>query len=129
MKLRIYGDSVRLRLKRGEVSRVAAGESIVEETHLPGSVLSYCLEVSENEPITATFSGGKLVVTVPKTDAEKWANSDAVSLLAEQSLPDAGTLSLLIEKDFTCLAPGHHRDCSDDEDTFPHPESAKSSIM
>jgi Na+-transporting NADH:ubiquinone oxidoreductase subunit NqrA len=47
MKLRIRGDSIRLRLKVSEVDRIAAGESIVEETHFPDSVLTYRLEVSE----------------------------------------------------------------------------------
>jgi len=123
MKLRIYGDSIRLRLKVNEVSRIAAGESIVETTRLPGSVLIYSLEVSETAGFSATFSDGKLVVTLPKVDAEKWASSDEVSLLSEQPLAGAGTLSLLVEKDFTCLEPGHHRDCMDDEDTFPHPSA------
>ena len=27
----------------------------------------------------------------------------------------------MIEKDFSCLEPEHHRDSEDDEDTFPHP--------
>ncbi len=40
MKLRIRGDSIRLRRKRGEVAQVAAGKSIAEETHFPGSVLT-----------------------------------------------------------------------------------------
>lgn len=123
MKLRICGDSIRLRLKISEVNRIAAGESIVETTHLPDSTLTYCLEVSETGGIAATFSDGKLVVTLPKADAEKWASTDEVSLLSEQPLTEVGTLSLLIEKDFTCLEPGHHRDCVEDEDTFPHPSA------
>jgi hypothetical protein len=123
MKLRICGDSIRLRLKIGEVERIAAGESIVETTHLPDSKLTYGLEVSENGGMAATFSDGKLIVTLPKADAKQWASSDEVSLASEQSLADACTLSLLVEKDFTCLEPGHHRDCVDDEDTFPHPSA------
>ena len=123
MKLRIYGDSIRLRLKINEVSRIATGESIVETTRLPDSELIYSLEVSETDGFSATFSDGKLVVTLPKADAEKWASTDEVSLLSEQPLADGGTLSLLVEKDFTCLEPGHHRDCVDDEDTFPHPSA------
>ena len=123
MKLRICGDSIRLRLKVSEVDRIAAGESIVEATHIPGSMLTYCLEVSENGGIAATFGDGRLVVTAPKAAVEKWARTDEVSLVSEQELADAGTISLLIEKDFTCLEPGHHRDCVDDEDTFPHPSA------
>jgi len=123
MKLRISGDSIRLRLKISEVDRIAAGESIVEKTHLPDSTLTYSLKMSETEGFSATFRDGKLVVTLPKADAEKWASTDEVSLLSKQPLVDAGKLSLLIEKDFTCLEPGHHRDCMDDEDTFPHPSA------
>ena len=123
MKLRICGDSIRLRLKISEVERIAAGESLVEETHLPDSVLTYCLEVSENGGMAATFSDGKLVVTLPKSDAETWASTNEVSLHSEQPLADAGTLSLLVEKDFTCLEPGHHRACMDDDDTYPHPSA------
>ena len=123
MKLRIRGDSVRLRLKVSEVNRIAAGESIVEQTHFPNSVLTYRLEASENGDSTTSFKDGNLVVRLPRADLEKWAGSETVSLSSEQNVADAGTLSLLIEKDFECLAPGHHRDCEDDENTFPHPNA------
>lgn len=123
MKLRIRGDSIRLRLKVGEVSRVAAGESIVEQTHFPDSVLTYRLEASVNGDTTTSFRDGNLVVQLPRADLEEWAGSDSVSLCIEQDVADAGSLSLLVEKDFECLAPGHHRDCTDDEDTFPHPNA------
>jgi len=123
MKLRIRGDSIRLRLKVSEVSRIAAGERLTEKTHFPGSVLTYCLEVSENRSIETTFSDGNLIVRLPRPDVEEWAGSDQVSLVSEQELDGAGALSLLIEKDFQCLEPGHHRDCADDEDTFPHPSA------
>ena len=121
MKLRICGDSVRLRLKRGEVDQLAAGTSIVQQTHFPGAVLTYRLDVSENSGISATFDNGSLVISLPKSKVLDWASSDEVSLHAEQELSGSGALSLLIEKDFKCLEPGHHRDCEDDEDTFPHP--------
>ena len=123
MKIRIRGDSVRLRLKRSEVVQLAAGTGIVEETHFPGAVLTYRLDVSENSGISATFDNGSLVISLPKSKVLDWASSDEVSLHAEQELSGSGALSLLIEKDFKCLEPGHHRDCEDDEDTFPHPRA------
>jgi len=123
MKLRIRGDSLRLRLKRGEVDQIAAGSSIVEETHFPGSVLTYRLDISENHDISASFDRGSLVISLPKSKVSDWADSDEVSLSAEQKLTGAGSLSLLIEKDFSCLEPGHHREGADDEDTFPHPST------
>ena len=121
MKLRIRGDSLRLRLKRSEVDRLAAGTSIVEETHFPGAVLTYRLDVSENSGISATFDNGTLLISLPKSKVLDWASTDEVSLFEEQNLPGSDSLSLLIEKDFKCLEPGHHRDCEDDEYTVPHP--------
>jgi len=128
MKLRIRGDSMRFRLKRGEVDQLAAGISIVEETHLPGAVLTYRLDVSENNSISATFDNGSLAVSLPKSRVLGWSNSDEVSLFAEQKLSGSNSLSLLIEKDFKCLEPGHHRDCEDDEDTFPHPAAQSTGV-
>jgi hypothetical protein len=121
MKLRIRGDSMRLRLKRSEVDRLAAGTSIVEKTHFPGAALTYRLDVSEDNHFSASFNDGTLLVSLPESDVLDWASSDEVSLHAEQELSGSGALSLLIEKDFKCLEPGHHRDCEDDEDTYPHP--------
>lgn len=123
MKLRIRGDNLRLRLKRGEVEQLAAGTSIVEETHFPDAVLICRLDVSENSDISATFSNGSLAVSLPKSRVLAWASTDEVSLFAEQKVSGSDSLSVLIEKDFKCLEPGHHRDCEDDEDTFPHPNA------
>ena len=121
MKLRIRGNSIRLRLKRGEVEQIAAGTSIAEETRFPDSVLTYRLDVSEDGDMSASFDNGNLVVSLPKSRVQDWAGTDDVSLYAEQKRSGTGSLSLLIEKDFKCLESGHHRDCEDDEDTFPHP--------
>jgi hypothetical protein len=123
MKLRILGDSMRLRLKRSEVDQLAAGASIVEETHFPGSVLTYRLDVADNNSFSASFDDSILSIQLPRSRVLDWAATDEVSLIAEQKLSGSDSLSLLIEKDFKCLEPGHHRDCSDDEDTFPHPSA------
>ena len=127
MKLRIRGDTIRLRLKRSEVDRIAAGTSIVEETHFPDSVLTCRLDVSDNNDIAASFDNGSLVVSLPKSKIPDWAGTDEVSLHAVQDLSGTAPLTLLIEKDFSCLEPGHHRDCEDDEDTFPHPSAQSGS--
>lgn len=124
MKLRIRENTIRLRLKRSEVDQLAAGKSIAEKTHFPGSVLTYSLDVIDGGPVSASFDQGKLAVSLPMSDVQHWASTDEVSIVAEQSAGDAGALSLLIEKDFQCLAPGHHRPDEDDVDTFPHPQAA-----
>lgn len=126
MKLRIRGDTLRLRLKRAEVEQLAIGTSIVEETHFPDAVLTYRVDVAETDTISASFAKGTLAVSLPRSKVVDWASTSEVSLYAEQPLPGSGTMSLLIEKDFTCLEPGHHRDCDDDADTFPHPHAHSS---
>ncbi len=118
MKLRIRGDSVRLRLKKSEVEAIGAGRSVVEQTRFPGSVLIYRLDVTNDESVSADFSQGELAIRLPRAAAANWAGADEVSLLG-----DTGGLSVLVEKDFQCLAPGHHRPDEDDEDTYPHPEA------
>lgn len=124
MKVRIRGDSIRLRLKRGEVDQLLAGTSITEETHFPNAVLTSSLTVSGKSDIAASFDNSNIVVSVPRSKVKDWANSDEVSMYAEQHVDNAGTLTLLIEKDFSCLEPGHHRECEDDVDTFPHPSAS-----
>jgi hypothetical protein len=123
MKLRIRGNSIRLRLKRGEVDSLARGTRLVEETQFPGSTLSYSLGLSDSDDMLANFDNGSIVISMPREIIPEWADTDRVSLYSELKLPDAGTLSVLVEKDFSCLEPGHHRDCDDDADTYPHPSA------
>jgi len=124
MKLRIRGNSIRLRLKRGEVEQIAEGKSIVEETHFPTSVLTYRVDVSENDDIAAAYEDGNIMLGLPAAKVADWVNSDEVSLMATQVLAGGANLTLLVEKDFACLDPGHGRDHEDDADTYPHPSAA-----
>ena len=123
MKLRLRGNSIRLRLKRGEVGRLAAGKTLVEETQLPGSTLSYSLCLSDNDDMLASFDNGSIAISMPKEIIPEWADTDLVSLYSVITLPDDSQLVVLVEKDFSCLEPGHHRDCDDDADTYPHPSA------
>jgi len=124
MKLRIRGNNLRLRLKRNEVDQMAAGQSVVEETQFPGGALGYRLDVTDGEKIQANLVECNVVIRLPASMVAGWATTDEVTLMAEQDLPGGASLSLLIEKDFSCLEPGHGRDCDDDADTFPHPRAA-----
>lgn len=123
MKLRIRENTIRLRLKRSEVDQIASGQSIVEQTQFPHSVLTYRLDVSDGGPCSANFENDSLTIRLPISDVRRWAGSNEVSIVSEQQTGDSGVLSLLIEKDFQCLAPGHHRPDEDDSDTFPHPKA------
>jgi hypothetical protein len=123
MKLRIRGDSIRLRLTVGEVERIRSGKRVTETTHFPGAAMSYSVEVADIESAEARFEDSSLTVSLPRQQGIDWAGSDTVSLFAEQDLGEDGKLALLVEKDFKCLAPGEHRHEADDADTFPHPNT------
>lgn len=123
MKLRVRGNSIRLRLKRNEVERLVAGHKLIEETDFPASAFSYSLELSDKEDMEANFESGSIAVSMPREIIPEWADTDLVTLYSEQKLSGDGMLEILVEKDFSCLEPGHHRNCEDDEDTYPHPSA------
>ncbi|MBC7783637.1 MAG: hypothetical protein H7144_07335 [Burkholderiales bacterium] len=118
MKLRIQGNSIRLRLTRSEVDRLVQDGSVAERTGFPGdSALAYRLRAlpALRSP-TAGFDGLELLVCVPIKLIETWVTTEQVSIEANIPNGTPGGLSLLIEKDFACLLPR-----GDDEDSFPNP--------
>ena len=125
MKLRIHGNSVRLRLGRSEVDRLLSAGQVREHTAFgpePSHRLTYVLEVSDDAAdVRAELRGPDLTVTLPTRIARRWATTDEVGIEAEQDVGggvSGEVLRLVIEKDFQCL----HRDGGADEaDAFPHP--------
>ena len=115
MKLRIQGNSLRLRLTRNEVAQLrdrGRVESLVEFS--PGQDLVYLLEGSFHaKSVTAAFDGKAIRVTVPAHVMKEWANSDQVGIES----PSRAGLHLLIEKDFQCL----HGRGEQDRDAYAHP--------
>jgi hypothetical protein len=116
MKLRIRGDSIRLRLTRGEVADLVAKGRVAEHTHLPaGAGFRYELRTDSGaRAVAATFDAGVLGILVPKAAAEAWAQSEEVGIRAEVPLAE-GALAVLVEKDYPCLTV---RTGEDDSDAF-----------
>ncbi len=118
MKLRIRGDSIRLRLTQGEVARVEAGEAVSETTSLGAGVrFEYALESGSGREMTAALRDNCLTITVPDAALAAWAGGNDVAV---ECPVDASAPSILVEKDFACLSP---REGRDDDDAYPHPES------
>ena len=120
MKLRIVDDSIRLRLTVSEVASIARGASVESRTRFPAATLEYALCVGDVPQIAARFDSSRIVVTLPKAVASRWAGSTEVSLHGEQRT-DSGALRILVEKDFTCVEP---REGEDQGDLYPNPKSA-----
>lgn len=115
MKLRLRGNSLRLRVNRREVERLASGETLHEEVHFPGdSRVSYVLEPSDIHA-AASFQQGTIRISAPRKELNDWARGESVGVYFE--LPANGAaLSIAIEKDLECLdAPSQERD----PDAFP----------
>src|SRR5271168_1983754 len=122
MKLRIKGNSIRLRLGQSEVRRLAI-EGTIEETtvfgHSKEECFGYAVVASpELEYVSASYSCRRIVIRIPTAVIHRWAESDEVSIRAVQRTTGENDLLILIEKDFECIdAPSDESQ----EDAFPHP--------
>jgi hypothetical protein len=114
MKLRVRGNSLRLRLTQGEVAALRDNGSVEETVHFsPTSRFVYAIERSGGDEIGAKFEEGRILVQVPEALALEWCNTDRVGFDGT-----AGVVKVLVEKDWQCLAP---RD-EDESDAYPHPK-------
>ena len=125
MKLRIRGNTLRLRLSRNEVDSVVQGKEVEESTSFPeGGKLQYVLKQTPSDTTVVKTNEGDdscINILVHETRAKQWAKSEEVGLFGSEPLV-LGSLELLIEKDFACLNP---RDRGDDSDSFPNPAIAE----
>jgi len=123
MKLRIKGNSIRLRLGQSEVRRVAIDGTVEESTVFGPSkeeCFGYALCASpESLQVSASFADRRLVIHVPTRVMHQWATTDQVGIRAHQRTMDDSELLILIEKDFECIdAPPDESP----EDAFPNPQ-------
>jgi hypothetical protein len=123
MKLRIRGDSLRLRLSQAELTRLRETGEVCDRIGFGARSLDYALVSADIDAPRARFDGDRIEVALPNAIARSWIESEQVGIEAEQPLP-TGTLRLLIEKDFKCLAP---RPGEDDSDAFPNPDAGTGS--
>jgi hypothetical protein len=123
MKLRIRGNSIRLRLTRGEVAEVAERGRVEDAiAFAPGQRLVYVLACGDGDRLRARLDGARVEVTAPSAEARAWASSaERVGMEAEQPLEGGEVLRILVEKDFACLRP---RKGEDDRDAFENPHDA-----
>ncbi|WKN32385.1 hypothetical protein PZB74_03350 [Porifericola rhodea] len=121
MKLRIKGNSIRLRLSQSEVDQIGRGEAVNEQVSFGNnsSGFSYSLQPqAEQTEIFAQYADNKLLIMLPEKKAQLWASSDIVGMENDISFENGDTLYILIEKDFQCL---HQRPREDEQDNFPNP--------
>jgi hypothetical protein len=117
MKIRIYNDTLRLRVDRTETEQIGRGETVTGVTHFAsGQAFTYQLSARNVEQVGARFVDGTIEVALPLAAADHWSGDETeVSIKAQD-----GDLSLLIEKDFECLDP---REGEDQSNRFKNPKA------
>ena len=122
MKLRVRGNSLRLRLLRSEVERLAATGVVSEEVRFgtaTDQALKYSVAASDGvEEVTVQLSDNQILVLLPESTAMAWTSGNDVGIEATQDIGEGCDLSILLEKDFECVG---RPDDPDRADTFANP--------
>jgi hypothetical protein len=124
MKLRIKGDSLRLRVSRSEVERLLAGDCLEETIHFaPEACARFTYALQQDRLVsrpTVHYTENRVAVLIPADQANTWGITNQVGIAEDISFGSLGSLGLLIEKDFACL----DRSEEDNEDTFTNPNAS-----
>ena len=125
MKLRIKGNTLRVRVSRSEVARLLAADLLEETVYFapePTAKFTYALKQDRSLSRPAVqYTENRVAILLPTHQVISWGTSDQVGIAENISLGNLGSLGLLIEKDFACL----DRSDKDNEDTFPNPNAGK----
>jgi len=112
MKLRLFGNSIRLRLTREEVGELSQGRPIHSSTRFFQGHLDVLILPAAST--TAACLDGKVRIEVRTDEVVRWADSEDEGIYA-----DDGVSKLAIEKDYACL----HKSGAVNEGTFPNPSA------
>ncbi len=122
MKIRIKGNSVRYRLTKTEVETFCKIGMHQETTEFPSKKFTYALVAKEGIVVLeADFISDGIIIYFPKEELDFWATSNRVGYSNTTDWNDPDTLSLLVEKDFTCL----DNTIEDQSDNYPNPLAKK----
>jgi len=118
MKLRIRGNSIRLRLSKRDVKIFKEKMKVEDSIYFAGGTLTYSLLTADIPKLKCDFDGSNIQVWIPHELGEVWVNSQLVGMEHLDDARDGEPLRILVEKDFQCL---HVRINEDESDAFPRP--------
>lgn len=119
MKIRIKGNSIRLRLGRSEVTSLCDQGLLLETTQFPsGDFFDYSIILECVDDVQAFILENGIQVAIPEELGRSWAGTDEVGISTALDLPEGGQLSVLIEKDFQCMKA---RVDEDESNLYPNP--------
>ena len=122
MKLRLKGNSIRVRLDRRDIEGLVDQGRIDDALRFgPGQVFSYAVEVgvAPRDRPKASYADGRLTIRIDPEDVEEWLASERVGF-DHQQVVDGGVVRVLLEKDFACIDRPLDEE-ADDAYAFPNP--------
>lgn len=122
MKLRLKGNSIRVRLDRRDIERLVDAGRVDDGIRFgPARAFSYAVEMgpAPRERPSASYNDGCLTIRIDPADAEAWLSSDRIGFDHQQPV-EGGVVRVLLEKDLACIdrPPGEE---ADDAYAFPNP--------
>lgn len=101
MKIRIKGNSIRLRLTKTDVQSLKDNGLVEDKTIVNAQeIFSYALMTNhEIDKIAASFQNNKITVYLSKEEAKTLTETDEITVQGSQE----NGLFLLVEKDLQCL--------------------------
>lgn len=114
MKIRIKGNTFRLRLLKTEVEQLVADGIVEEKTEFAGKTFVYAIKSDANaEKMTVDFDGTTMLLLVPTELATRLESTKKVGFQEK-----SGPVEILLEKDFVCI----DRPEEDQKDNYPNPK-------
>jgi len=124
MKLRIKGNSLRLRVSQSELARLQAGHEVEEmvrfgpanDAHLRYSLRG---KSPSDEALMVLYENQHVAVVLSEDAVRTWAQDDQVGVYVSVKVSPEEHLDVIVEKDFACLDGSDQ----DNNDAFPNPQS------
>ena len=121
MKIRIQGNSVRIRLSKTEVETLSEEGDVEEQTSFGATSFIYSVKQSDQvNELSASFDTNKITMLVPALFLEDWPINNIVGFDAQMPVSENESLYLLLEKDFKCL----DNTTEDQSDHYENPKTA-----
>ena len=121
MKLRIKGNSLRLRISPSEMKQLLQSGRVDETIYFgadENARLTYALEHrAQAGGMEVLYRPHEVTVLISSREAANWAEGNAVGLYGATGSVH-GPLELAVEKDFSCL----DKEGVENADTFPNPK-------
>lgn len=119
MKVRILGNTIRLRLKVFEVESIRDTGLIEEVLEFgPSESHQFRFGIRTGDDVFAIHQQGtSVMITIPRTLAETWITTDLVGFDQTITTSHGRDIYVLIEKDFACL----DGEREDEPGSYPNP--------